>query len=53
MTVLNGTFYNNDGQVIDQFNILKPSIYALTTQESMHEIIEPNYARYDVTDTVD
>jgi hypothetical protein len=53
MTVLNGTYHNNDGQVIDQFNILKPSIYALTTQESMHEIIEPNYARYDVTDTVD
>jgi hypothetical protein len=53
MTVLNGTYYNNDGQVIDQFNILKPSLHALTAQESMHEIIEPNYAKYDVTDILD
>ncbi len=27
--IMNGTFYSNDGQIQDNFSILKPSIHAL------------------------
>ncbi|MBA3978706.1 MAG: hypothetical protein H0X50_11050, partial [Nitrosopumilus sp.] len=48
-TVLNGTYYSNDGQIQDQFKIIKPSIYALTGNPHNDAVIDPKYAKYDET----
>jgi len=48
-TMLNATYYSNDGQIQDQFKIVKPSIYSMTGHPQENVVIDPKYAKYDVT----
>jgi len=48
-TVLNGTYYSNDGQIQDQFKVIKSSIYSLTDNPYKNVVIVPKYAKYDET----
>ncbi len=48
-TLLNATYYSNDGQIQDQFKIIKPSIYSLTGHPNKNVVVDPKYAKYDVT----